>query len=139
MSNEKMKQQAIEILQNTESPECMGLIRQFVWANTAKPKYKVGDVVQFKDPSTSILRMMDRPDGTRKEERQRVFAAVGKVKEIRQLLKEQTFLYTLEYETDLEGGTICGKTITNHRAARLEDDLKPAAAYAPTKWSELRG
>lgn len=136
---EKMRQQAIEILQNTENLRCQELLRQFVWANTTESRYKVGDAVCFADRGTTIFRYFDKPDGTRTEDRQRVYHAIGRVKGVRRDLHYRTFIYTLEYETDLEGGNVQRKKITYHTAVKMEEDLSPAPEYRVTKWIELRG
>lgn len=136
---EKMRQQAIEILQSTENPRCQELLRQFVWANTTESRYKIGDAVYFRDPSVTCFRYFDKPDGTRTEDKQRVYHAIGRVKGVRRDLRARSFLYTLEYETDLEGGHVQRKKITYHTAAKIEEDLRPAPEYRITKWSELRG
>lgn len=134
-----VRQQAIEILQSDNELRCQELLRQFVWANTTESRYKVGDAVYFCDPGTTIFRYFDKPDGTRTEDRQRVHRAIGRVKGVRRDLRGRSFLYTLEYETDLEGGNVQRKKITYHTSAKMEADLSPAPEYRVTKWSELRG
>ena len=136
--NTKTRQQAIEILSNSEAVICPGLIEKFVWANTTQPKYKVGDAVVICDIRTTVHRYRWQ-DGRRVEDSRRVQYAIGKVTEVRRLLGDRTFQYTVEYETDLEGWEVNGKGITDHKAFSLENAILPADAYRPTKWSELSG
>lgn len=136
--NQKTRQQAIEILSSSEAVICTGLIEKFVWANTTEPKYKVGDAVIICDPRTSIHRYRWK-DGRREEDSRRVQYAIGKVTEVRRLLGDRTFQYTVEYETDLEGWEVNGKGVTSHKAFPLESAVLPADAYRPTLWSELSG
>lgn len=136
--NQKTRQQAIEILSSGDPVICAGLIEKFVWANTTEPKYKVGDAVIICDPRTSIHRYSWK-DGRRVEDSRRVQYAIGKVTEVRRLLGDRTFQYTVEYETDLEGWEVNGKSVTDHKAFPLESAILPADAYRPTLWSELSG
>lgn len=136
--NIKTRQQAIEILSSCDPVKGGSLIEQFVWANTAEPKYKVGDAVEICDGSTRILRYR-WTDDRREEQSKRVLYAIGKVTDVRMLLRECTFQYTVEYETDLEGWEVNGKGITAHKAFQHENTICPADAYRPTRWSELSG
>lgn len=136
--NLNTRQQAIEILSNNEAIICPGLIEKFVWANTTEPKYKVGDAVEICDIRTTVHRYRWQ-DGRREEDSRRVQYAIGKVIEVRRLLGDRTFQYTVEYETDLEGWDVNGKSITDHKAFVLESGVIPAYAYRPTLWSELSG
>lgn len=137
--NQNTRQQAIEILSNNEGIICSGLIEKFVWANTTNPKYKVGDAVTICDIRTTVHRYKRHPDGRREEDSRRVQYAIGKVTEIRRLLGDLTFQYTVEYETDLEGWEVNGKGVTSHKAFPLESSINLADAYRPTLWSELTG
>lgn len=137
--NKKIRQQAIEILAGNDSVVCADLIEKFVWANTAQPKFKVGDAVQFSYRSTTVHRYRRLPGGGREEEGQRVLFAIGKVTEVRRYLSDRAFLYTVEYETDLEGWDVNGEGITRHTAVCAEREMLPAEAYRPTLWSELSG
>ncbi|MBO5917252.1 MAG: hypothetical protein J6Q14_00590 [Oscillospiraceae bacterium] len=137
--NEKTRQQAIEILAATPAPACEALIRQFVWANTAAPKYKIGDPVKFVDPGVTIKRNIRLPGGGWDHQGRRAGEVIGRVTEVKRVLQDQTFRYTVEYETDLEEGEVGGKRVTSHTAFRSEKDLRAADAYAPTKWSDLPG
>lgn len=135
--NEKTRKQAIEILTGKSSPACEALIQQFVWANTAAPKYKVGDPVKFVPTGVSINRNVPLPGGGWDRQQRRAGEVVGRITAVERLIRYQTFQYTVEYETDLEEGEICGKHITDHKAFPMEESLQPADTYAPTKWSEL--
>ena len=135
--NEKTRQQAIEILANNSSPECEALIKQFVWANTATPKYKIGDPVKFVPQGVSINRNVPRPGGGWDRQQRRAGEVVGRVTEVQRLIRYQTFQYTVVYETDLEDGEINGARVTDHKACPMESSLKPASVYVPTKWSDL--
>lgn len=137
--NEKTRKQAIEILKTNPSPDCEALIKQFVWANTATPKYKVGDPVKFVPQGVTINRNVTLPGGGWDRQQRRAGEVVGRIIEVRRVVREQTFQYTVEYETDLEEGEILGKHVTDHKAFPLESNLRPAETYAPTKWSELSG
>lgn len=137
--NQKTRQQAIEILTSGDPVICDGLIKKFVWANTTEPKYKVGDAVEISDIRTTVHRYKRHQDGRREEDSRRVQYAIGKVIEVRRLLGDLTFQYTVEYETDLEGWEVNGKGVTDHKAFPLESALLPADAYRPTLWSELSG
>ena len=140
--NEKIRKQAIEILSENPNPDCEVLIRQFVWANTATPKYKVGDPVKFVPQGVTIKRNVRLPGGGWDHQERRIgrtYEVVGLVKEVRRIVREQTFQYTVEYETDLEEGEVLGKHVTIHKAFPVEGALRPADTYAPTKWSELPG
>ena len=136
--NTTTKQKAIELLSSDAPLVCGGLIEKFVWANTTEPKFKIGDAVFFSDRSTTIHRYR-RFDGKREEQGQRVFAAIGKVVNVRQLLTERTYSYEIDYETDLEGWDVNGKGVTSHKAFRLEAEIRAADTYRPTLWSELSG
>ena len=133
------REQAIQILQNNENVGYASLIEKFVWANTVKPQYKVGDAVQFTNPSTGILRHKRTEDGSRKTERKSVVWAIGKVTAVQRLINSLTFQYTIEYETDLDGWEVAGESITSHTAFPLEKDVRPADEYRPTLWCELSG
>lgn len=137
--NQKTRQQAIEILASGDPVVYAGLIEKFVWANTAQPKYKVGDAVQFSDRLVTIHRYRRLPNGQREEQKQRVLFAIGKVTEVRMDLGARAFMYAIEYETDLEGWEVNGQGVTNHRAFRMEVEISPADAYRTTMWSELGG
>ena len=134
---EKTRKQAIEILTANPSPAYDTLIQQFVWANTATPKYKIGDPVKFVHQGVSINRSVPRPGGGWDRQQRRAGQVVGRVTDVQRLIRYQTFQYTVVYETDLEEGTINGERITDHKAFPMEENLKPADAYAPTKWSDL--
>lgn len=137
--NKNTIKKAIEILQKGENIAYESLIEDFVWANTTKPKYKVGDVVQFSDPATSILRFKRDKDGRKSEEKKRVKWAIGKITEVRRLMRYRTFQYTIEYETDLEDWEVAGCNVTDHKAVQMEDTLRPTDTYRPTLWKELDG
>lgn len=135
--NEKTRKQAIEILTANPSPACETLIQQFVWANTATPKYKVGDAVKFVPTGVSINRNVPLPGGGWDRQQKRAGEVVGRVTAVERLVRYQTFQYTVVYETDLEEGEIRGEHITDHKDFPMEENLRPADTYAPTKWSEL--
>jgi hypothetical protein len=135
--NEKTRKQAIEILTANPAPDCEALIQQFVWANTAAPKYKVGDPVKFAPIGVSINRNVPLPGGGWDRQQRRAGEVVGRVTEIKRIVRNQTFQYTVVYETDLEEGEICGKRVTDHKAFPMEENLRPADTYVPTKWSGL--
>lgn len=137
--NEKTRKQAIEILSQNPNPDCEALIRQFVWANTATPKYKVGDPVKFTPQGVTIKRNVRLPGGGWDHQGRRAGEVVGRVTEVRRIVRDQTFNYKIEYETDLEEGEVLGKHVTSHTGFCNEVSLKPADSYAPTKWSELSG
>ena len=134
---QKTRNQAIEILTTNPAPEGEALIRQFVWMNTAAPKYKVGDPVKFRPTGVSINRDVPLPGGGWDHQRRRCGEVIGKVTEVKRVLREMTFQYTVEYETDLEEGEIQGKHVTNHKGFPMEQNLRPADAYAVNKWSDL--
>ena len=117
---------------------CAGLVEKFVWANTTKPKYKVGDAVVISDFRTTVHRFRWK-DGMRVEDSRRVQYAIGKVIDVRMLIGDLTFQYTVEYETDLDGWEVNGKGVTSHKAFVLENSICRADAYRPTLWSELSG
>ena len=135
--NAQLRKQAIEILANTQKPDAEVLIKQFVWANTAAPKYQIGDPVRFTPVGVSIHRNVPLPGGGWDRQTRRAGEVVGRIIEVRRLVREMCFTYRVEYETDLEEGTILNNHITSHTSFVREDQLKQAQAYAPTKWSEL--
>lgn len=130
---------AIEILQNGNNLVHESLIEDFVWANTAKPKYKIGDAVRFSYSDMGILRYKTDKDGRRIEERKTVHWAIGKVTEVRRVMRSHTFQYTVEFETDLGDGAVSGRTVTKHEAYPMEDRVRPVDVYRPTLWEELDG
>lgn len=132
-----VRQKAIDILTNQEKINCPKLLEQFVWANTMKPKFKRGDPVIFRSPSTNIVRGIWSQDGSVLRQGARVERAVGCVIDITRSLNEQTYFYTIEYKVDLEGGKINGETITTHIAHAYEINLTEAPSCSVNKWSEL--
>ena len=135
--NAQLRKQAIEILANTQKPDAEVLIEQFVWANTATAKYQIGDPVRFTPVGVSIHRNVPLPGGGWDRQTRRAGEVVGRIIEVRRLVREMHFSYRVEYETDLEEGTILSQRITSHTSFVTEDRLKPAEAYTPTKWSDL--
>ena len=134
---EKIKNQTIEILTTSAAPEGEALLRQFIWLNTAIPKYKAGDPVKFRPTGVSICRDVPLPGGGWDHQRRRCGEVIGKVTEVKRVLREMEFIYRVEYETDLENGEIMGKHVTGHTSFQMEQSLIPADAYAVNKWSDL--
>lgn len=140
--NDTLKKQITKILERpTEEIDHIKLLEDFVWENTTHPRFALGDVVYFSDPSMIIKRcgsiIKGLGDMVPREEYRCVNRAIGRIARIAVDINKHTFRYAVEYRVNLEGGSYGGENSSYHVSNLWEEELTPAVEYRPIKWSEL--
>lgn len=102
-------------------PEVKGKkwLKHFLWLNTVKPKFKVGDSVEL--CSDGCCRIWGKP----------VRKAIGIVREISTITLQEIYCYVVECVFVKDDG----KTTYTTTLSAYDEDLKPAIYKTNTEWS----